>query len=369
MNNFDENKVNRHLAGTAGGKGGKFAKGDDMRDEAGQVALDEPQYKSPVDLMSDEELLDMSSNLGSRIFHNSSRMARHQAHIDGDDIGQDIALEALVKRQKVQEALANGQKVKYIEKPYMAKAAKSRERDHAALYVHPNNRKALAILNRLEDEYHREHGHYMPSKLRDQRAEEITMAEPAGRRPTQGWQNLKRFGQTVPLVVDSVSSPGAASSTGGGYLNPAVEHSVDRDNAFTRHFDVDADGNVHTEGAGGDSFVADGFEAQEKTDRKKMLWMALSAQREGLPTIASGTLTRTQASKASVTLESEGGAGVVAQRWLEGDLGDDHPAVESMFAPFGNASYREQNEVAELLSEHKDYSGDLWKHCLSEARK
>lgn len=333
--------------------GGQFVSGDALREDAGQV------FGSNVDLLDDEELLDMSRNLGRRVALDQPRMSQ-VGHADGEDYGQDMAYRMLVARKNNLPKANADKSQKWVEKPYMASISRNYAREVASLHVHPNNRKAMAELNRLEDEYHHEHGRYMPPKMRDAEVERITMSAPPGKRPIRGWDRSMRAGQTVPLFVDGDGGEGEDS-----YLNPGIDTS-----AVSSAYDIDRSGNVVAEGSSEESWVADDFEDADRATKKQQLWHALSASREGLPAIAEGSLSPNEGRRAATTLKSEGGAALVAKRWMEGDLGDDHHAVKALMAPFGpRADYDSQQEFAMMLDEHPAFADDIWGHCISRAKR
>lgn len=329
MSTFNENKVARTPAGSS--DGGKFASKDTQREEAGQVAL----YESSVDLLEEDELLSCSRLLATDIV---MRYPNHGENVD--DVAQELTEMMLIARANHLKK-NNGEYGKWVELPYLKSIARKHAQFIAGKRIHPNDRKALAILRRREEEYAQEHGHSMPPTVRDQVVEEITMAEKPGRRPIRGWADRDRRNADVPLTVEG--------SNGEQIDNPAIRGRVEHHDTYS----VDE--------------VSDPWATADATPSKADAWEALRQMRD-LPPVATGSITKSQARIASRDIGSGGGASIVFKRWQEGDLGDDDPEVKAAFAPFGDdISASEADEVASMMVMSRGNADNLWRSCLRAA--
>lgn len=333
MSTFNESKVARTPAGSS--DGGKFANKDSQREEAGQVAL----YGSSVDLLEDEELLSHSRRLAADI------VARYPNHGENvEDVSQELA-EMLLVARKNHLKKNNGEYGKWVDGAYLKSIAKKHAQFIAAKRIHPNDRKALAILRRREEEYLQEHGRAMPPSIREQVVTEITLNEPPGRRPIKGWADRDRRNMDVPLMVDSTSGGEQIENLIlAGRLSHHDTYSLDESDT-------------------------DPWATADQMPSKSEAWEALRQIRD-LPPVATASVTPAQVRRISRDIGSGGGASIVFKRWQEGELGDDDPEVKAAFAPFGSSlSTQEADDVASMMVASRATADDLWRSCLRAATK
>lgn len=334
---FDESKVRRDQ--------GRFANQDALRDEADVIVLDDTQMDGREGQLSDEELMQMAARLGRKI---ASENPNHGE--SADDLAQEIIERTLISRRN--NAAPNGQSAIRSEVKYVQTISRSLAQQVSTHRIHPNNRKALAILRKNEEAFKAANGRSMTGAEHDAEVQRIQFEEfPAGRRPTEGWAERARWGQNVPLMVTSTDGDSEM-------LNSAVHY--DEVSTYQPEF-RDAGDHAADE-------RADSFEALSKAKRRATLWMAMSESREDLPAIAKRAYNTQQRAKMESVVALHGGPAGVANKLVEGEIKSTHPAALSLFAPYGfKLRPAEYKAVVKLLRDHPAYADDIWGHCVAKA--
>lgn len=220
---------------------------------------------------------------------------------------------------------------------------------------------AFRQLQESERAFEDEHRRTMTQKERDERADEIRMSWPAGRRPHLGYQNFS-------ANTSSLDSPVASDPGGDLYLGDVIEDGTDYSTAGRIGDDggnevlrkiTQREHDAHEKGAKLSSFNREKYGLTPKN-----AWSAF-AQVAELPK-ANNSLSRSKADRAKqVVLGYEGGAASLAKDWRNGDVDEDTAA--HLFAPFGDLPPKGEDEVAVAIMSYPHVADQLWGSALSES--
>ncbi|SDH34255.1 hypothetical protein [Microbacterium sp. 77mftsu3.1] len=168
-------------------------------------------------------------------------------------------------------------------------------------------------------------------------ADRIRLAQPAGQRPTIGYEN--------PVETISLDDEQHEHIRGSLVADPDSGFSADRSKAAAA---VDA-----LEEGG--TFKA--------ADARKNLWNILASDQA--PSVAVASLDDDRTHRAHV--KQYGGAAASARAWQLGETSENDPVNEALFAPFGALREKEREQVTALLLRNPDYADRIWDSAMTAA--
>lgn len=94
------------------------------------------------------------------------------------------------------------------------------------------------------------------------------------------------------------------------------------------------------------------------------MWNIL-ADNAGAPQAVEASMSAAACTKARAFVTADGGAAVVARQWDE--TGEDTPASNALFAPFGDLDGTGRERVVDLLLSNPNYADDMWGSAMTKA--
>lgn len=321
----------RHVAGSAGGIGGRWA--EDRRPEAGGVR---------VGFADDRDLLSAARKIARReVFRDSG--------VDSDDLASDAVLAVLEERARTgssTQALTGGEvavvrRATTEMKLVRAVVARSMARSAATGHI-PDGTffKARRLLQGELVEF-RAREHREPTVEETRRiADQVRLSLPPGRRPRVDFWTQYRHNDTDAVGYELPSVPGVGE--------------VDTFEGFSAGSAGDR-AHESLESVGGRS---------GRVAAVRLAWDAI-AERTGAPQAAAGTISEERATTSRQALTSCGGPLSAARRFLDGDL--DVDLQRHLFAPFGALSPSQRAAVAQQMVDFPSYAADLHSAALTAA--
>jgi hypothetical protein len=213
-------------------------------------------------------------------------------------------------------------------------------------YIDPNAHhttlKGRRMFNAALDNRMQDLGRDLTTKERSELADEIRLSFPAGRRPSIGFEQ-KNTAVSLDLQV------GEDGSTTLGDLIAAEDrasgYSIDESKAAMAHEAYEKEG--------GSFKVA---------DARKNIWNLLA---ENGPQVAVKTIHDDRAHRTAVA--DFGGAAAAARAWQQGETSEDDPVNVALFAPFGNLSEKQQEEVTDILLRNPGFAEKVWDSAMTAA--
>lgn len=263
---------------------------------------------------------------------------RKSNHIDAQDIAQATLAEVL-------KIIESGRPVVNLQKLAAAVAANITVRSTENGGFRAENRRAYVQWTKKCEELQLELGRGLTQAEEDSVADYIleTWHDPR-HKPTKDFR--------TPRTVDTSIFDLGPSAPGIDWAETIAEKAdVDRyiepdsymDKAFS---ELDSTGSAH------------------KAAARRLMFNAL-AERTGVPLALEGSLSQRQVTKHRTNMGSEPGS---VNQAIE-DWGNDKetPAVEALFAPFGDLTVSQQNDVVNFLDNHSDIADDMWASAIGFA--
>lgn len=248
---------------------------------------------------------------------------------DRDDIIGDAVLSAMETRHRdlgteLTSGFAN----------YMAGTTASQ---YIGPCVHHTSRRSRAELDSWFDAFLQEHSRFPTEVELAEKADEIRLAAPAGKRPVIGYENLP--------AIKSLDDGGDYDSYGFA-AESGSDYATDISRAASANDALEDDRN---------SFRA--------ADARKCIWNLLS---EDGPQVAVKTIDDDRAHRAAV--DAAGGPLAVARAWESGDIAEDDPATVALFAPFGTRlTEKDREAAADVLTRNAGYAEKVWDSAMTAA--
>lgn len=262
---------------------------------------------------------------------------RKSNHIDAQDIAQATLVEVL-------KIIESGKPILNLQKLAASVAANITVRATENGF-RPENRRAYVLWSKKCEELQLELGRGLTQAEEDSVAEYIleTWHDPR-HKPTKDFR--------TPRTVDASIFDLGPSAPGIEWAETIAEKDdVDRyiepdsymDQAFN---ELDATGSAH------------------KAAARRLMFNAL-AERTGVPMAQEGSLSQRQVTKHRTNMGAEPGS--VNKAIDDWGNGMETPAVEALFAPFGELTVTQQNDVVNFLDSHSDIADDMWASAIGFA--
>ncbi|WP_143015792.1 hypothetical protein [Microbacterium sp. 77mftsu3.1] len=253
---------------------------------------------------------------------------------DRDDIVGDTIVDILAQQKRGTKHINDG-----AFKQFTTRAVSSRYIDKDA---HHTTLKGRRIFNERSEELMQELGRPLNPVERKALADEIRLSFAPGNRPSVGFET-----KNVPISLDL--PVGEIGDTTLGDLLAADESGSSYATATSKA----AAANDALEEGG--SFKA--------ADARKNIWNILADG--NAPVVAIGSLSDDRAHRAAV--EEFGGPAAVALAWQNAETAEDDPVNDALFAPFGNLSDKDREDVTSLLLRNPDYAAKVWDSAMTAA--
>lgn len=275
---------------------------------------------------------------------------------DPRDIAQSTVLTILQARKNSPNRVVTPAYVHQITSGHVAITARG--------ILRPEDRKAIGIYEAKVREAQGSLGRILSPNERCAVAAEIRETWPDQRhKPSEG------FVQLAAIRVGSLDAPAGESGTStvaetiaDTVVDEQSGEAIDPDSVAGQVL-ANAEGRRYTRGKDGQAQVVDG--TRKRALAMDKLWEAFS-EISGVPEAPAGTISTAQRKAAAAKVAAAGGVIAACKNWT-----DDHatPAVDALFAPFGQIGADEKDEVVELLQRHSAYADDLWGAACRAASK
>lgn len=324
--------------------GGQYAavhrpEADDITLHPGEPAGGTPDYesKNPV---ADDELLVVAQQVAARELRKRLRPGKHFA-LGVEDLAQDAVTRSLQARNK------NGS---VITVAYLTRVTQNLIAD----YMHEQmggreTYQARAGFHQLRGEIEQERGRSLTPQETAELAEQFrhdfnaTLGGHSRKvRPGYHEQQTRDVYGNDTTFEDSMW--GQALLVSGGADSQPDREDTDIEDALEGLYDPSDDHRPLPEG---------------REEATLQVWKLMKA-----PSPVAGVLSERKTPVVRKTIAEAGGPCTVAREWLNGD---DTPATDALFAPFGQLDDSEREKVCTTLTSNPAYSDDLWDNALRTA--
>ena len=204
---------------------------------------------------------------------------------------------------------------------------------------HHTSVKGRRLFHEWTEAFIHENGRMPSVQERRAQADRIRLAEPAGQRPTPGFEERR--------VVDSLDD---------GEDYDGFELAVERGSDYATDT---------SRAAAANDMLEDEDSSFKAADARKCIWNLLA---EDAPQVAVKTIDDDRAHRAAI--DAVGGPIAAARAWASGEAAEDDPASVALFAPFGRASKlteKQREQITDVLLRNPAYAMKVWDSAMSAA--
>ena len=318
--------------------GGQFA--DEARAESG-VVLADPLAGRDADLVERA-----GADNGAALARSALLSAQHTVrvrnlrYVSADDLAQDTITRVLEARAN---AIAGERAPHPATEAYVQQIAGGFGAIAARGALRAEEHKAIGIFTRRVSEKEAEMHRALTGKERDAIAEDIRATWPDQRHKPS--KDFVQFAAMKTWSLDQTS--GWGHRTLGDEVSERISQreieSVDPDSGYQRTMEL--------------------VESGQRSAARRQVWDAL-AELNGVPRVTA-RVGRSKALSVRMVITEAGGVSEVVRRWAQ--TGEDTPASDALFAPFGSVDVDGKDAIADMLSRNRDRAEDLFSAALQAA--
>lgn len=295
------------------------------------------------------DLVEMSADdRGEALARQALLSGHHQVHvrnlrfISPEDLAQDTIALVLEARAN---AVRDGRAPRIATEAYVQQIAGGFGAIAARGALRAEDHKAIGIFTRRVSEIEAESGRTLSSRERDDLAAQIRDSW-----PDQRHKPSKDFVRLASIRTYSLDAKASASEDKDRTFGDLVSEQLEASGSNTDSVDPDSEYR----------HVMDMVEAKQTTQARRHVWDAL-AELNGAPKVTV-RLNRAKRLSARMAVSDAGGVVEVVRRWST--TGQDCPASDAVFLPFGSIGTDQRDAVADMLLRNRDRAEDLYSAAL-----
>lgn len=265
-------------------------------------------------------------------------------------VGEDDMVQETI--EKVLQYKRNNEQV-IITRPYVHTVGAGIVAQAARGRLRAEDRKAIGIFNRRKGELEEEMGRPLTPTEQDQLAAQIR----------ESWHDPRHrpsadFVALAQVRVLSLDATVGSEDEGGRSLADTLSNDARLSTSMADADDLAVDPDTMA------GQVLSGARADRNQNRVDA-W-DIYAEMKDLPTAQAKAVSPRHATAHRARVADAGGVCAAARTWLSGE---DSPATEALFAPFGALDMTARDQVAEALLERSPYAEELWAAAMAKSSR